>query len=187
MHASLLGLKYRSLFDTHMFAIRSLPFFFFVPAHSCASHPFNCKCSVYRRLSAMITALVAYQAWPCPSSLVLLDSSWMSLTNIHLLDSMWWSASLGFKIDGPIVSLGGVHLFPIQLHSFVYPYRSITMFQRMTIWKCPLGISLLSIASRDHFDHDCLWIILPPVWSECTRSLIICLWTTLSSVHWFII
>jgi hypothetical protein len=100
---------------------------------------------------------------------------------------MWWSASLGFKIDGPTVSLGGVHLFPIQLYSFVYPHRSIAMFQRMTIWKCPSGISLLSIASRDHLDHDCLRIILPPVWSECTHSLIICLWTTFSSVHWFII
>jgi hypothetical protein len=80
MHASLVWNIGPPLFDAPLFAIRSLPCFS-VPSHSCASHPFNFKCSVYRRLSAMITALVAYQAWPCPPSLVLLDSSWMSLAN----------------------------------------------------------------------------------------------------------
>ena len=49
--------KYRSpISDTHLFAIWSLPYFS-VSAHLCASHPFNCKCSVYCRLSAMISAL----------------------------------------------------------------------------------------------------------------------------------
>jgi hypothetical protein len=33
---------------------------------------------------------------------------------------------------------------------------------------------------------DYLWTTLPPIWSECARSLIIFLWTPLSSIHWFI-
>jgi len=41
------------------------------------------------------------------------------------------------------VSLGGVHLFAIQLHSFVYPHQSIAMFQKIMIWKCPVGTSLV--------------------------------------------
>jgi len=43
--------------NAHLLAIRSLPFFS-VPAHSGASHPFNCKCNVYYRLSILISALV---------------------------------------------------------------------------------------------------------------------------------
>jgi hypothetical protein len=66
IHASLPGLKYRSpLFDALLFAIRNLPCFS-VPAHLCASHPFNCKCSAYRRLSLMTTTLIVYKAWLCP-------------------------------------------------------------------------------------------------------------------------
>ena len=35
-------------------------------AHSCASHPLNCKCSAHPGLSSTITACIVHQAWPCP-------------------------------------------------------------------------------------------------------------------------
>jgi hypothetical protein len=45
-----------------LFAIQSLLRYFNVLAHSCASHPLNCKCSAYPKLSLMITVFAVDQA-----------------------------------------------------------------------------------------------------------------------------
>ena len=72
MHASLPDVKYRPpplMIHCHrvpLFVIQSLLCFFDVLAHSCASLPLSCKCCAYPGLSATITALAVYQAWPCP-------------------------------------------------------------------------------------------------------------------------
>jgi hypothetical protein len=105
--------KYRfPISDAHLLAIRSLPCFS-VLAHSCANHPFNCKCSVYRRLSTLLSALVAYQIWPCPPSVVLFDSSWMSLSNHsspEKLFSHWLCASCQHSSKGFLLSTSSLDL-----------------------------------------------------------------------------
>jgi len=68
MHASLPDVKCRLppwMIHRHrvpLFANQILLCSFHALAHSCASHPLSCKCSVYLRLSSTITALVVYQA-----------------------------------------------------------------------------------------------------------------------------
>ena len=37
-----------------------------------------------------------------------------------------------------------VHLFDIHSNATICPYRSIAMFQKMTIWRCPSSTSLFS-------------------------------------------
>jgi len=89
MHASLPDSKYRSpplMIHRHrvpLFAFQSFICSFDALAHSCASHPLNCKCSAHPGLSTTITALAVYQAWSCPQV-------WCCLTHheeFSLLDS----------------------------------------------------------------------------------------------------
>ena len=64
-----------------LFAFQSLLCSFDALAHSCASHPLSCKCSAHLGLSAMIYCSRCLSSLTMPSSVVLLDLSWRSLTN----------------------------------------------------------------------------------------------------------
>jgi len=82
--------------DAHLLAIRSLPFFLCrpirVPAiHSIVNAMFIIGCPYWFLLS------FAYQTWPCPPSVVLFDSSWMSLTN-HSSSGLSWEIVLSLIV-----------------------------------------------------------------------------------------
>jgi hypothetical protein len=51
------------------------------------------------------------------------------------------------------VSLGGVYLFDIHLNAIVCQHRSIAMFQKMTIWRCPSSTSLFLDYCRVSLNH----------------------------------
>ena len=60
------------------------------------------------------------------------------------------------------VSLGGVYLFAIQLHSSVYPHRLLAMFQKMMIWKCPSSTSLFLHCRQGSLKHGLFWNDIAP-------------------------
>jgi len=95
MHASLPGLKYRSLlYDVPslkgVFVCYPKPYLFiFIDlTHLRACLPLKYKCNAHPRLFVMITALIVSQAWPCFQVWCCLIYHERASQVIHLLDSL---------------------------------------------------------------------------------------------------
>jgi len=68
------------------------------------------------------------------------------MTFLLSLILMRWRAPLGFRIDGPIISLGGMHIFYIHSNKTIWQHQLIAMFQRI-IWKCSSSAALFDSQS----------------------------------------